>query len=93
LEHGEDGIKPWRIPYMDYELYPPGGIDGKAEICAGVRLRLRTDSTEVAVSFAPLADAAAMDCVVEGRLCQTLSLSGGATEALFSGLKDGIKDV
>nr|WP_285857455.1 SGNH/GDSL hydrolase family protein [Paenibacillus lautus] len=34
-----------------------------------------------------------MDCVVEGRLCQTLSLPGGATEALFSGLKDGIKDV
>ncbi|MHA2855970.1 SGNH/GDSL hydrolase family protein [Paenibacillus lautus] len=93
LEHREDGIKPWRIPYMDYELYPPAGIDGKAEICAGIRLRLRTDSTEVAVSFASLADAAAMDCVVGGRLCQTLSLPGGAVEALFSGLEDGIKDV
>ncbi|WP_194542962.1 SGNH/GDSL hydrolase family protein [Paenibacillus sp. JZ16] len=93
LEHREDGIKPWRIPYMDYELYPPAGIDGKAEICAGVRLRLRTDSTEVAVSFAPLSDAAAMDCMADGELCQTLSLPVGATEALFSGLKDGIKDL
>ncbi|MEC0310949.1 SGNH/GDSL hydrolase family protein [Paenibacillus lautus] len=93
LEHREEGIKPWRIPYMDYELYPPAGIDGKAEICAGVRLRLRTDSTEVAVSFAPLADAAAMDCVAGGELCQTLSLAVGATEALFSGLEDGIKDL
>ena len=34
-----------------------------------------------------------MDCVVGGRLCQTLSLPGGAVEALFSGLEDGIKDV
>lgn len=93
LEHRKDGIKPWRIPYMDYELYPPAGIDGKAEICAGVRLRLRTDSTEVAVSFAPLSDAAAMDCMADGELCQTLSLPVGATEALFSGLKDGIKDL
>lgn len=93
LEHREDGIKPWRIPYMDYELYPPAGIDGKAEICAGIRLRLRTDSTEVAVSFAPLADNAAMDCVAGRALCETISLPTGATEALFSGLGDGTKDM
>ncbi|MGO4789246.1 SGNH/GDSL hydrolase family protein [Paenibacillus sp. 2KB_20] len=93
LEHREEGIKPWRIPYMDYELYPPAGIDGKAEICAGIRLRLRTDSTEVAVSFAPLADNAAMDCVAGGELCETISLPAGATEALFSGLGDGTKDM
>lgn len=93
LEHREDGIKPWRIPYMDYELYPPAGIDGKAEICAGIRLRLRTDSTEVAVSFAPLADNAAMDCVAGGELCEKISLPAGATEALFSGLGNGTKDM
>ncbi|MFM9282001.1 SGNH/GDSL hydrolase family protein [Paenibacillus jiagnxiensis] len=93
LERREEGIKPWRIPYMDYELYPPAGIEGKAEICAGVRLRLRTDSKEAAVSFAPLADAAAMDCVAGGELRQTLSLPAGATEALFSELQGGIKDL
>ncbi|MGG4091355.1 SGNH/GDSL hydrolase family protein [Paenibacillus lautus] len=93
LERRDNGFKPWRIPYMDYELYPPAGIDGKAEICAGIRLRLRTDSTEVAVSFAPLADNAAMDCVAGGELCETISLPAGATEALFSGLGDGTKDM
>ncbi|MGG4345169.1 SGNH/GDSL hydrolase family protein [Paenibacillus lautus] len=93
LERRENGIKPWRIPYMDYELYPPAGIDGKAEICAGIRLRLRTDSTEVAVTFAPLADDAAMDCMAGGELRLTLSLSAGATEALFSGLENGSKDL
>ncbi|QQZ58662.1 GDSL family lipase [Paenibacillus sonchi] len=93
LEHREDGIKPWRIPYADYELYAPEGIGGKAEICAGVRLRLRSDSAEVAVSFLPLADAAAMDCLVAGQLFLTLSLPAGATEALFSGLPAGINDL
>ncbi|MGG3279108.1 SGNH/GDSL hydrolase family protein [Paenibacillus solani] len=93
LQHREEGIKPWRIPYMDYKLYPPAGIDGKAEICAGVRLRLRTDSAEVAVSFTSLADAAVMDCVAEGELLQRIHLSVGATEALFTGLPAEIKDV
>lgn len=93
LEHREGGIKPWRIPYRDYDLYPPAGIDGKAEICAGVRLRMHTDAIDVEVTFAPLADAAAFDCVVGGVLVQTLRLPAGATEALFSGLPGGGKDV
>lgn len=93
LERRDGGIKPWRIPYPDYDLYPPEGIGGKAEICSGVRLRLRTDTTAVTVSFAPLAEAAAMDCVAGGQQCQTLSLAAGATEACFSGLARGAKDV
>ncbi|RED40578.1 SGNH/GDSL hydrolase family protein [Paenibacillus sp. VMFN-D1] len=93
LEQREDGIKPWRIPYKDYNLYPPEGLEGKAEICAGVRLRLRTDSAEVAVSFTPLADAAAMDCLVCGELFRTLSLPAGASEALFCGFPGGVKDL
>lgn len=93
LEQREDGIKPWRIPFMDYSLYPPEGIEGKAEICAGVRLRLRTDSTKIAVSFAPLATAASLDCVADGQLYETLSLPVGATTALFSGLEEGIKEL
>ncbi|SET70378.1 GDSL-like Lipase/Acylhydrolase family protein [Paenibacillus sp. NFR01] len=91
LERREGGIKPWRIPYMDYELYPPEGIEGKAEICAGVRLQLRTDSTAVAVAFAPLADDAAMDCLAGEEWFQTANLPAGTTEALFSGLPGGIK--
>lgn len=91
LEHREEGIKPWRIPYLDYALYPPEGIEGKAEICAGVRLRLRTDSTELEVLFEPLADAATLDCMVDGKLHRTLHLPALATNALFSGLPGGAK--
>ena len=92
LEHRGDGIKPWRIPYRDYDLYPPEGIEGKAEICAGVRLRLRTDSAKVKITFTPLADDAAMDCLAGGAGLQTLRLTAGSTEAVFSSGFPGGKD-
>lgn len=93
LEHREDGIKPWRIPYREYDLYPPDGIGGKAEICSGVRLRLTTDSEAVALSFGPLAEGAALDCLVGGQLFQTLRLAGGDREARFTGLPPGRKEL
>ncbi|WP_136605665.1 SGNH/GDSL hydrolase family protein [Paenibacillus dokdonensis] len=93
LEQREDGIKPWRIPYKDYELYPPEGIEGKGEICAGIRLRMRTDSSEVAVSFAPLAETADMDFVAGGELLQSLRLLAGTTEAMFGRFSSDTKDL
>lgn len=93
LEHREGGIKPWRIPYRDFELYPPNGIEGKAAICAGVRLRLRTDSSLVAVVFAPLEEAAHIDCLQNGSLHAAVELRQGDTEAFFAGLPGGMKDL
>ncbi|WNS46732.1 SGNH/GDSL hydrolase family protein [Paenibacillus sp. MMS20-IR301] len=93
LEHREEGIKPWRIPYRDYDLYPPDGIGGKAEICSGVRLRLATDSKAVALSFEPLPEAAALDCLLDGQLFQTLRLAGGDREARFTELPPGRKEL
>lgn len=94
LEHLEHGIKPWRIPYQDYDLYPPEGIEGKAEICAGVRLRLYTNATAIQVSFAPLHEAIALDCLVGGVTAQTLHLSVGVTDALFDkGISRGYKEL
>ncbi|MFD2876120.1 hypothetical protein ACFTAO_09415 [Paenibacillus rhizoplanae] len=78
LEHRQQGIKPWRIPFRDYDLYPPEGIGGKAEICAGVRLRLSTGSETLLLWFEPLAEDASLDCVADGLLVQTLRLAAGA---------------
>jgi len=92
LEHTAGGIKPWRIPYQEYALYPPDGIGGKAEICAGVRIRLTTDSAWIVLSFTPLPEAARMDCVVDGRL-YTADLAQGAAEAAFQGLPAEMKEI
>ncbi|WP_373230042.1 SGNH/GDSL hydrolase family protein [Cohnella sp.] len=93
LEHTNGGIKPWRIPYRDLALFPPNGIDTKAEICAGVRLRLRTDSTAVVVMFAPLEKSARMDCTVDGALHSTVELGQGDTEACFTPLPGEMVDL
>ncbi|WP_232729845.1 SGNH/GDSL hydrolase family protein [Paenibacillus phocaensis] len=89
LERNSEGIKPWRIPYADYELFPPDGIGTKAEICAGVRLRFNTDSSVICLGFTPLEDDATLDCLCEGRLQVRLKLSRGAVEARFQGIPRG----
>ncbi|UQZ35634.1 GDSL family lipase [Paenibacillus sp. PK3_47] len=93
LEHRKEGIKPWRIPFADYDLFPPGGIGGKAEICSGVRLGFFTDSAELFISFAPLAEAAVMDSMVDGVLFQSLRLPAGETRADFRELPAGVKEL
>lgn len=93
LEHRQEGIKPWRIPFRDYDLYPPDGIGGKAEICSGIRLRLSTSSSTFALWFEPLAEDASLDCLADGRLVQTLRLAAQSAEARFTGLPPGVKEL
>ncbi|MFC4102408.1 SGNH/GDSL hydrolase family protein [Paenibacillus xanthanilyticus] len=93
VERTADGLKPWRIPYADYPLYPPDGIGGKAEIAAGIRLRFRTDATQVKLLFAPLMEAAQVDCHMEGTCARTADLAQGETSAAWEGLPAGHKTV
>ncbi len=81
LEWTGAGIKPWRIPYRDYALFPPEGIDGKAAICAGIRLRFQSDTTKVLLAFEPIQDTASIDCMVDGELQASVRIEAGATKA------------
>ncbi|MCY9670462.1 hypothetical protein M5X11_37145 [Paenibacillus alginolyticus] len=93
LEHTSEGIKLWRIPYQDYDLYPPNGIDNKAAICAGIRLSFHTDATAVVVKFSPMAEAARLDCLVNGELFAATGITAGDTEVAFSALDQGPKEL
>jgi len=87
VERRENGLKLWRIPYVDYELYPPEGIGGKAEITAGVRLRFCTDSRRVVLCFEPISQTARIDCSVNGELAEAGTAvveAGSATVAAES---------
>jgi lysophospholipase L1-like esterase len=92
LEHISDGIKPWRIPYKDYDLYPPNGIETKAAICAGVRLCFHSDSTVIVLKFTPIEEDARIDCMVNGNLIATVGLKEGDMEAAFTRLDSGLKE-
>lgn len=86
LEWTRAGIKPWRIPYRDYELYHPEGIEGKAAICAGVRLRFLSDTTEVVLAFEPIQESASIDCLVDGKLWSSVQMKAGSTKAVWRNL-------
>lgn len=86
LEPVEGGIKPWRIPYKDYVLYPPNGINKTSEISAGVRLRFATDSTVIRIELAPVQTAVELDLVIDGTIVQTCKLAQGDSLAVFEGL-------
>ncbi|RXZ78970.1 GDSL family lipase [Paenibacillaceae bacterium] len=93
LAISEEGIKPWRIPYQDYELFAPDGIGGKAEICAGVRLCVRSNAKQIRLTFAGITEDARIDCLADGVLLASNALQAGDTETVFAGMGDGRKDV
>ncbi|HET7558493.1 MAG TPA: SGNH/GDSL hydrolase family protein [Limnochordia bacterium] len=93
LERTEGWIKPWRIPYRQFALFPPDGIGTKAETPAGVRLRFRTDSRNLALEVVPREESRQCDCVVEGELLNTATLAGGERRLVFPDLPAGRKRV
>ncbi|WP_284644216.1 SGNH/GDSL hydrolase family protein [Paenibacillus silviterrae] len=71
LQITEQWVKPWRIPYEDAELFHPKAINGKAEIPAGVRIRLQTNTSQLRVEFEREAYELEVDCLIDGKLVQT----------------------
>ncbi|MEF3306883.1 SGNH/GDSL hydrolase family protein [Paenibacillus sp. GYB003] len=93
LEQTGDGIKPWRIPYKQYDLFPPNGINGTAAVSAGVRLRFASDTTAVSVELAPSDIQVQIDLVVGDAPVVTRVLEPGETVARFGQLPGGSKTI
>ena len=91
LERTPDGLKPWRIPYWERDLYPPKDFLDRAESAAGVRLRFRTDAEVVALDV-DTAVAGRYDCLVEGRRVASEKLEPGPATVRFT-LPPGEKSV
>ncbi|PYI54246.1 SGNH/GDSL hydrolase family protein [Paenibacillus flagellatus] len=86
LERKEGGVKPWRIPYDLFELFPPNGIGGTAEVTAGVRVTFASDTTNVALELAPSSIPVEVDLVIEDELIATRRLEPGQTAVSFGEL-------
>lgn len=90
LERTDGGIKPWRLPYDRIELFPPDGLNGRAEETSGIRLAFRSDTRSVRIRVAPLEAEAWFVCKTGGHAIPCKVESGG-DEALFVGLPEGSK--
>jgi hypothetical protein len=86
LERTEQGIKPWRIPYEEFDLFPPEGLTGHAETPAGVRIRFASDSERVLLQVAPDSKERLFDCVIDGIIHETRRLPPVEETVLFEQL-------
>ncbi|RKN83769.1 SGNH/GDSL hydrolase family protein [Paenibacillus ginsengarvi] len=86
LEQLEDGIRPWRINYKHYELFPPNGINGTAILSAGIRLRFASDTTTVSLEVAPVQAQVQFDLVSGDAPVLTQVLEPGETTLRFEQL-------
>lgn len=93
LERTEQGVKPWRIPYGEFDLFPPNGLTGHAETPAGVRIRFATDSERVLLHIAPDSKERLFDCVIDGSIHETRSLPPGEKNVLFEHLPGTSKTI
>ena len=93
LERTPEGVKPWRIPHEERELFVPNVINGKPEVPAGVRIEFESDTLNVAVGFAASESDRLFDCVVDGVKFATKSAAPGETQVVFEGLKPGMKRI
>lgn len=93
VEEINGGYKPWRIPYKQFLLFPPDGINGKAEMSAGVRLRFVSDTTSVRLEVAPVDVTVQADLVIGDELITTRPLNPGDSIFGFEKLPEGHKTI
>jgi hypothetical protein len=91
-EQGENWLKPWRLPVSERRLFPPDeALAPRAEMTAGVRLRVETDSRELGLTFLPRPAVRRFDLTLGGELVQTVVAPEGAGEIRFETLPAGVK--
>ncbi|TNJ54384.1 hypothetical protein FE784_39955 [Paenibacillus hemerocallicola] len=88
MEQTDSGIKPWRIPYKEYSLFPPSGINNRAHHSAGVRLVFESDTTAVTIEVEPLEFSVQFDLVCGETLIVTSHLEPGESLITFAGRID-----
>ena len=92
VQNTENWSKPWRMPWQDIELYPPGLLP-KLETPAGVRIRFATDSINLKLLPAPLVAPGQIDLVIDNEIVETVDFKQTTNEIVFAPLPGGMKTI
>jgi lysophospholipase L1-like esterase len=103
VEEVDGGLKPWRLPHTQKELFPSPdeALLARAENCSGVRLRFETNAEQIqlsvvvgdAVNSVTKRDAFVFDATIDGELIQSVPVKPGETKVRFADLPAGDKTV
>ncbi|GHH97839.1 SGNH/GDSL hydrolase family protein [Neobacillus kokaensis] len=86
VEKAKDFMKPWRIPYNKKDFFYPNCISGQAEMPAGVRIKIRSNTQAITIGIVEAAELMEMDCVIDGTLVKTAYIPAGETMVSFDAL-------
>ena len=105
LQPNDDGVRPWRLPVADLELFVPtqatahherssNSILTMAGMCSGVRLVLGTDAHALRLVVRPRQIDAKLnfDLVADGRLLDSRAFPPQQTYARADGVEEGSAD-
>ncbi len=85
LEEVDGGVKPWRIPHEQRQLYyPEDGIQAKAATPAGVRVRFRARTAGLELHVLPDSCERHFDLVARDQVLATAVLAEGEERVRFS---------
>jgi lysophospholipase L1-like esterase len=91
LEQTKEYMKPWRIPFDKKAFFPPNSINGQAEMPAGVRIKIRSNTQSIKVGIVEVTDLMEMDCLIDGTLVKTAYIPAGETMVSFDSLAGQLK--
>ena len=83
VEHREEYHKAWRIPYEDYDYFPPLGLNGNAERATGVRLSFISDTRMVQLKVFPSDSEYKLDILCDGHPKAIQTVKAGDTTVSF----------
>ncbi|MEK5440832.1 MULTISPECIES: SGNH/GDSL hydrolase family protein [unclassified Fredinandcohnia] len=86
FERTKDYLKPWRIPFEKKEFFFPNSINGQAEMPAGVRIKIRSNTQSIQIGMAKSAEWMEMDCLIDGSLVKTAYIPAGESTVVFDSL-------
>ena len=92
LEHSDNHVKPWRIPYTEQDLYSPldESLSKPAEMPSGVRLRFSSHTSFLILNIQELKEPAKFDLYTNDSLHAVVDCCAGQTEVHFKDLPDEI---
>jgi len=76
LEPTELGVKPWRLPYEQLDLFPGEPLQSRASMPAGVRLTFRSNTANLSGIVATDGDTSPLDLCCDGVLISSQKIAG-----------------
>ncbi len=91
LEQKGEYVKPWRIHYKEKDFYTPNLLNGQAEVPAGVRISLVSNTSKFKLDIAPSPLDLEFDILIDNELFRTFVVNANETCLEVSDLPNHIK--